>query len=52
LSRKIVLANREIRLNQATTLTVREIEKTATADALKQKLFDSFAELSVLATTK
>ena len=52
LSRKIVLANREIRVNHATSLTVREIEKTPNADALKQKLFDSFAELSALATTK
>ncbi len=52
LSRKVVLANREIRINQATSLTVREIEKTPDADALAKKLFDSFAKLSALATTK
>jgi hypothetical protein len=46
LSRKVVLANREIRINQATSLTVREVEKTPAADALANKLFDSFAKLS------
>jgi hypothetical protein len=44
-SRKIVLANREIRINQATSLTVREVEKTPEADAVAQKLFASFAKL-------
>ncbi len=44
-SRKIVLANREIQLNEATTLTVREVEKTPEADAVAKKLFDSFAKL-------
>ncbi len=52
LSRKLALPNREIRINQATSLTVREIEKTARADALAEQLFDSFAKLSALATTK
>ncbi len=52
LSRKLVLANREIRINQATSLTVREVEKTPGADALVDKLFASFAKLSALATTK
>ena len=52
MSRKVVLANREIRINQATSLTVREIEKTPASDALAKKLFDSFAKLSALATTK
>jgi hypothetical protein len=46
LSRKVVLANREIRINQATSLTVREVEKTPAADAVANKLFDSFAKLS------
>jgi hypothetical protein len=44
-SRKIVLANREIQINEATTLTVREVEKTPEADAVAKKLFDSFAKL-------
>ncbi|MEI9950142.1 MAG: hypothetical protein WDO74_14500 [Pseudomonadota bacterium] len=51
-SRKVVLANREIRINQATSLTVREVEKSPAADALATKLFDRFAALSALATTK
>jgi len=51
-SRKIVLANREIRINQATSLTVREIEKTPVADAATQKLFARFAALSLPATTR
>lgn len=46
LSRKVVLANREIRINKATSLTVREIEKTPAADAVAKKLFESFAKLS------
>jgi hypothetical protein len=45
-SRKVVLANREIRINQATSLTVREIEKTSAADAVANRLFESFAKLS------
>lgn len=45
MSRKMVLANREIRVNQATTLTVREVAKSAAADELNKKLFDSFAKL-------
>jgi hypothetical protein len=44
-SRKIVLANREIQINEATSLTVREVEKTPEADAVAKKLFDSFAKL-------
>lgn len=44
-SRKIVLANREIQVNQATTLTVREVEKTAAADETSKKLFAAFAKL-------
>ena len=51
-SRKVVLANREIRINQATSLTVREVEKTPAADALANKLFDSFAKLSSSPATK
>lgn len=45
MSRKIVLENREIRVNQATTLTVREQEKNPAADETSKKLFDSFAKL-------
>ena len=52
LSRKVVLANREIRINQATSLTVREIEKSPEADALAKKLFDTFATLSAPVATK
>jgi hypothetical protein len=52
ISRKLLLANREIRVNRATTLTVREIEKTPAADAVAVKLFERFARLSALATTK
>jgi hypothetical protein len=52
MSRKLVLANREIRINQATSLTVREIDKTPAADALAQKLFARFDGLSALATRK
>ena len=44
-SQKIPLANREIQLNQATSLTVRDLEKTPAADALGQRLFASFAKL-------
>ncbi|MET0790684.1 MAG: hypothetical protein ABW061_04125, partial [Polyangiaceae bacterium] len=44
-SRKLVLANREIQVNQATSLTVREIEKTPAADAVAKKLFECFAKL-------
>jgi hypothetical protein len=51
-SRKVVLANREIRINQATSLTVREIEKTSVADALAKRLFESFAKLSAPVATK
>jgi hypothetical protein len=47
-SRKILLANREIKINQATSLTVREVEKKPAADATSKKLFDSFAKLSTL----
>jgi hypothetical protein len=49
-SRKVVLANREIRINQATSLTVREIEKTAVADTVTKKLFATFAKLTPPAT--
>jgi hypothetical protein len=51
-SRKLVLANREIRINQATSLTVREIEQSPAADAVANKLFESFARLSTLPATK
>ena len=44
-SRKLLLANREIRINQATTLTIRETEKTPAADAVTKTLFDRFAKL-------
>ena len=44
-SRKIVLANREIQINRATSLTVREVEKTPEAEAVAKKLFASFAKL-------
>jgi hypothetical protein len=50
ISRKLSLANREIRVNQATTLTVREVQKSPAADALTEKLFQRFARLSALAT--
>jgi len=49
-SRKLVLANREIRINRATSLTVRELEKTTAADAVAKKLFDAFAKLAPSAT--
>ena len=52
MSRKLVLANREIRIKGATSLTVREVEKTPAADALAKKLFDSFAALSAQTATK
>jgi len=52
LSRKVVLANREIRINQATSLTVRETEQTPAADAVAKKLFESFAKLSAPVATK
>ena len=52
MSRKLSLPNREIRVNQATTLTVREIEKNPAADAVTEKLFERFARLSALATRK
>lgn len=45
-SRKIVLANREIQINQATSLTLREVEKTPAADEVAKKLFETFAKLS------
>jgi len=51
-SRRVVLANREIRINQATSLTVREIEKNPEADAVANKLFESFAKLSAPVATK
>ena len=44
-SRRILLANREIRISKSTSLTVRELEKTPATDALEQKLFDRFAQL-------
>ncbi len=44
-SRKIPLAHREIRLNRATSLTVRHIDKTPASDALAQRLFETFAKL-------
>ena len=44
-SRKIALAHREIRLNQATSLTVRQINKNAASDALAARLFQTFARL-------
>ncbi len=44
-SRKISLANREIRINRATSLTIREINKTAANDALSSRLFDNFDKL-------
>jgi hypothetical protein len=44
-SEKIPLPNREIHINQATSLTVRDLEKTPAADALAKRMFDSFAKL-------
>jgi hypothetical protein len=41
-SRKIALAHREIRLNRATSLTVRQIEKTPESDALALSFFTAF----------
>lgn len=52
ISRKLPLPNREIRVNQATTLTVREIEKTPAADAVTGKLLARFTRLAALSTTK
>ena len=51
-SRKLVLANREILINQATSLTVRELEKTGEADAVAKKLFERFAKLHAPLATK
>ena len=44
-SRKIPLANREIRLNRATSLTVRQLKKTTESDALAARLLEAFAKL-------
>jgi hypothetical protein len=44
-SRKIALANREIRLNRATSLTVRQIHKSPASDALSARFFEAFAKL-------
>lgn len=44
-SAKIPLPNREIQINQATSLTVRDLEKGPAADALAKRLFDSFTKL-------
>lgn len=44
-SRKISLKDREIRINRATTLTIREIHKTAENDALSARIFGSFEKL-------
>jgi len=51
-SRKVVLANREIQINQATSLTVREVEKTPEAEAVAKKLFESFAKLKTVTATR
>lgn len=51
-SRKVVLANREVLVNQATSLTVREVDKTPGAEALAQRLFHRFAQLSAPTSTK
>lgn len=42
---KIPLANREVQINTATTLTVREVEKTPDADAVVKRLFATFARV-------
>ncbi len=44
-SEKIPLPNREIHINQATSLTVRDLEKSPAADALAKRLFESFARI-------
>jgi hypothetical protein len=44
-SGKIALKNREIRLNRATSLTIREINKTPESDGLSTRIFDNFAKL-------
>jgi len=44
-SRKIPLAQRQIQLNRATSLTVRQIKKTPASDALAQRLFQTFTQL-------
>lgn len=43
-SRKISLAHREIRLKRATSLTVRQIQKTPESDALALRFFAAFDE--------
>ena len=44
-SRKIPLQNREIRVTRATSLTIRQLKKTAETDALRARLFDAFTAL-------
>jgi hypothetical protein len=44
-SRQLTLKDREIRLQRATSLTVRLIKKTPESQALAARLFDAFAKL-------
>jgi hypothetical protein len=44
-SRKIPLQNREIRVQGATSMTIRQLKKTAETDALSARLFAAFAAL-------
>lgn len=46
-SRKIPLARREIRLNGATSLTLRRIENTPESEALARRFFEVFGDLEV-----
>ncbi len=41
-SRKLALKHREIRLNRATSLTVRQLQKTPESDALAARFFAAF----------
>jgi len=44
-SRQASAPHREVRINQATSLTVRRIKNDATSAALSERLFDEFAKL-------
>jgi len=43
-SRKLTLANREIRLNHATSLTIRQLVKTPESAALAARFFEAFGK--------
>jgi len=44
-SRKIPLKNRAIHVNRATSLTIRQVNETASGEALERELFQVFAAL-------